>query len=70
MILGDKSPSRPVRALCKGNRVPWTGLPDNSFPGLGGSQPSRKGTELRYTKLSTWKVNDVAAADWRSGCNR
>ncbi|MGH0174670.1 UNVERIFIED_CONTAM: hypothetical protein FKN15_001029 [Acipenser sinensis] len=21
-ILGDKSPSRPVRALCKGNRVP------------------------------------------------
>ncbi|MGH0157036.1 UNVERIFIED_CONTAM: hypothetical protein FKN15_041584 [Acipenser sinensis] len=70
MILGDKSPSLPVRALCKGKRVPWTGWPDNSFPRLGGSWPSRKGEELWYTKSSIRKVSDVAAADWRSCCNR
>ncbi|MGH0153844.1 UNVERIFIED_CONTAM: hypothetical protein FKN15_025813 [Acipenser sinensis] len=28
MNLGYKSPSRPVRALCKGNRVPRTGWSD------------------------------------------
>ncbi|MGH0172696.1 UNVERIFIED_CONTAM: hypothetical protein FKN15_063958 [Acipenser sinensis] len=33
MNLGNKSPSRPVRALCKGNSVPRTGPSDNSFQG-------------------------------------
>ncbi|MGH0184509.1 UNVERIFIED_CONTAM: hypothetical protein FKN15_014718 [Acipenser sinensis] len=70
MILGVRSPSRPARALFQGNRVLWTAWPDSSFPGLGGSQPSRKGAELRYTKSSTCKGNDVAPADRRSGCTR
>ncbi|MGH0131116.1 UNVERIFIED_CONTAM: hypothetical protein FKN15_041999 [Acipenser sinensis] len=31
MILGGKSPSRFVRALSNGNRIPWTVWPDNLF---------------------------------------
>ncbi|MGH0129967.1 UNVERIFIED_CONTAM: hypothetical protein FKN15_055830 [Acipenser sinensis] len=46
----------------EGNRVPWTGRSDNSFPGLGGSRPSRKGTELRYTKSSPQMDHATLAA--------
>ncbi|MGH0118211.1 UNVERIFIED_CONTAM: hypothetical protein FKN15_050806 [Acipenser sinensis] len=46
MILGSKSPSRPVRVLSSKNRVPWTGWPDSSFLGFKGSRPARKGAEL------------------------
>ncbi|MGH0142397.1 UNVERIFIED_CONTAM: hypothetical protein FKN15_009551 [Acipenser sinensis] len=67
MILGCKSPSRPVRALNSENRVLWTGWSDSSFPGSG-SRPVWMKARLRCKNALTRKGNDVAAADWRDSC--
>ncbi|MGH0134773.1 UNVERIFIED_CONTAM: hypothetical protein FKN15_005168 [Acipenser sinensis] len=69
MILGSKSPSRPVRALSSESRVLWTGWPDSSFPGPG-SRSVWKKARLCCRNVLTRKGNNIAAADCRDICTR
>ncbi len=57
MSSGDKSSSRPVRALKNGRRSIWKGWPDSSFPGPG-SGSAWKEARLCCKTVLIWQVNE------------